>query len=258
MLQKIVAKRIERLAAAREAVSIDELKERALQAPAASDFRAAFHDGAICIIAEVKRASPSRGVLKADLRPSALVRSYEKGGAAAISVLTEQDHFQGSLADLEEVRGATRLPVLRKDFIVDPYQIVEARASGADTFLLIASILGAGDLKLLVEQGRAWGMEPLVEVHDRPDLDRALAADARIIGINNRDLKTFRVDLETTVRLSREVPHGHVIIAESGIRTREDILRLREAGVHGFLIGETLVTSEDPEARLRELVDGNG
>lgn len=258
MLRKIVAKRVERLAAAKEALSAQSLEQRARQVPAALDFKGAFQSDVMSIIAEVKRASPSRGVLKADLQPSDLVRSYEKGGAAAVSVLTEQDHFQGSLADLEEVRGATRLPVLRKDFIVDPYQVVEARAAGADSFLLIASILDADDLKLLLEHGRAWGMEPLVEVHNESELRKAVAADARVIGINNRDLATFRVDLETTVRLAKDIPAGRVIISESGIRTREDIVRLRAAGVHGFLIGETLVTSEDPEARVRELVDGNG
>jgi indole-3-glycerol phosphate synthase len=257
MLREIVEKRVERLAETKKAVSIECLEERARQAPAALDFKGAFASGTIRIIAEVKRASPSKGVLNADLEPSVLVRSYETGGAAAISVLTEQDHFQGSLSDLEAVRSATRLPILRKDFIVDPYQVVEARASGADSFLLIASILDVGELQLLLEQGRQQGMEPLVEVHDRSDLDKALNAHAQVIGINNRDLKTFQVSLDTTVRLAKEIPDGHVIISESGIRTREDILSLRDAGVHGFLIGETLVTSQNPAASLRELVDGN-
>jgi indole-3-glycerol phosphate synthase len=171
-------------------------------------------------------------------------------------VLTEEDHFQGSLSDLEEVREATHLPILRKDFIVDPYQVVEARAAGADSFLLIAAILNTRSLISLVQEGRTWGMEPLVEIHDWSDLDRALAAGAKVIGINNRDLRTFQVDLETSLRLMEDIPSGLVAISESGIRSREDILRLKQAGVRGFLIGETLVTSVNPEARIREMING--
>jgi len=256
MLQKILKIRLERLAAAKASVSAKALEKRALQRIAARDFPAAFAGGSVHIIAEVKRASPSRGPLKADLQPAELVACYERGGAAAISVLTETDHFQGSLADLEEVVAVTDLPVLRKDFIVDPYQVVETRAAGADSFLLIAALLESRELASLLREGRNWGMEPLVEVHDRTDLDRALAADAKAIGINNRDLKTFRVDLETSLRLMQEIPSGCVIVSESGIRTREAILRLQAAGAHGFLIGEELVTSTDPEARIRELVNG--
>jgi len=256
MLQKILKIRLERLAAAKASVSAKALEQKASQRIAARNFPAAFTGGSVHVIAEVKRASPSRGLLKADLLPAELVACYERGGAAAVSVLTETDHFQGSLADLEEVVAITNLPVLRKDFIVDPYQIVETRAAGADSFLLIAALLERRELKSLVQAGRSWGMEPLVEVHDREDLDRALMADAKAIGINNRDLTTFRVDLETTLRLMQEIPSERVIISESGIRTREDILRLRAEGAHGFLIGEELVTSTDPEARIRELVNG--
>lgn len=257
MLQKIVEIRMKRLAAAKTAVSRKALEQRAEQRLPARNFEAAFFGDSIHIIAEVKRASPSRGLLKADLRPAELVAGYERGGATAVSVLTEEDHFQGSLADLEEAAAATHLPVLRKDFILDPYQVVEARAAGADSFLLIAAILNRRDLRSLLKEGRTWGMEPLVEVHDRSDLDRALAADAKVIGINNRDLKTFHTDLETSLLLMKEIPSGYVVISESGIRTRDDILRLRDAGIQGFLIGEALVTSSDPEDRIRELIDGS-
>jgi indole-3-glycerol phosphate synthase len=247
---------MERLAAVKSAIGRKTLEKRAEQRPSPHDFRGAFRGSSIRIIAEVKRASPSRGTLKADLEPAALASSYEKGGAAAVSVLTEEDHFQGSLSDLEEVREATHLPILRKDFIVDPYQVVEARAAGADSFLLIAAILNTRSLISLVQEGRTWGMEPLVEIHDWSDLDRALAAGAKVIGINNRDLRTFQVDLETSLRLMEDIPSGLVAISESGIRSREDILRLKQAGVRGFLIGETLVTSVNPEARIREMING--
>ena len=171
-----------------------------------------------------------------------------------MSVLTEQDHFFGSMEVLELVRNQVALPILRKDFITDPYQVVEARAAGADSFLLIAGLLDSVQLKSLIEVGRAWQMEPLVEVHDLPQLHTALDANARLIGINNRDLTTFHVNLDISLQLVKRVPQDRTVISESGIRSREDILRLSDAGIKGFLIGESLVTAADPAAKLRELI----
>jgi len=209
-----------------------------------------------CIIAEVKKASPSLGVIREDLDVGRLVEAYQEGGAGAISVLTEQDHFQGSISVLAEVRKMVSLPILRKDFIIDPYQIVEARAAGADSFLLIAALPDLATLRDLIQCGREWHMEPLVEVHNSAELQMVLQTDAQVIGINNRDLTTFRVDPNTTIDLAKGVPSDRILVTESGIRTRDDILRLADAGVRGFLIGETLVRADDPAAKIRELLNG--
>jgi len=212
------------------------------------------------LIAEVKRASPSRGMLRADLDPQALARTYAGSGAAAISVLTEGQHFQGSLDDLEAVRavldgrGGPRPPVLRKDFLFDAYHLFEARVYGADAVLLIAAILNPKLLAELLALARTLGMECLVEVHDERELERALAADAQIIGINNRDLRTFEVDLAVSERLRSLIPQDRVVVAESGIHTRADVQRLRALGVNAVLIGEALVTAEDAGAKIRELL----
>lgn len=206
------------------------------------------------IIAEIKRASPSRGAIRADLDPVEFARRYERGGASAVSVLTDERFFGGSLADLGSVRAATGLAVLRKDFLVDPYQVVEARCHGADAVLLIARVLSRKDLERLLLEVRGVGMEALVEIHDERDLEKALAAGCRLVGINNRDLQTFRVDLAVTERLVRLIPSQVVVVSCSGIRRRDEILRLEVAGVRAFLIGESLVGADDPETRLRELV----
>lgn len=256
ILDKIVAARLARLAEEKAAASLDVLKQRASEKSPPLDFAGAFRGPGIHIIAEVKKASPSKGLLKPQFDPATLGRSYEEGGAAAVSVLTEQDHFMGSMSALEEVRGAVSAPILRKDFILDPYQIVEARAAGADSFLLIAGLLDLGRLRSLIDQGREWGMEPLIEVHDLPELNMAIESGARIIGINNRDLKTFRVDIRVTLQLIKNVPKGRIVVSESGISTRDEILRLGDAGVAGFLIGECLVTSSDPASKIRELIHG--
>lgn len=212
------------------------------------------------IIAEIKKASPSKGVMRPDLRPADLACAYQEGGAAAISVLTEHHFFQGELEFLTQVRGCCALPLLRKDFILDPYQLYEARAYGADAALLIVALLqlvtnGAPEERLreLMALCAKLELEPLVEVHVEAELEVALRADARLIGINNRDLHTFQTDLEVTLRLLREIPPEKLVISESGIRDRADILRLEEAGVAAFLIGESLVRAEDPAAKLREL-----
>jgi indole-3-glycerol phosphate synthase len=253
ILIKIAQIRLERLATEKRLTSLAAVEQKASAKAPPLDFLGAFAEPGIHVIAEVKKASPSRGILRDDLDPAALVRAYEQGGAAAVSVLTEQDHFRGSMEVLELVRNQVTLPILRKDFITDPYQVVEARAAGADSFLLIVGLLDSIQLKSLIEVGRAWQMEPLVEVHDLPQLHTALDANARLIGINNRDLTTFRVNLDISLQLVKRVPQDRTVISESGIRSREDILRLSDAGIKGFLIGESLVTAADPAAKLREL-----
>ena len=254
ILKKITQIRLERLAAEKRLIPLKILERKASAKAPPLDFLGAFAEPGIHVMAEVKKASPSKGILKDDLDPAALVRAYEQGGASAVSVLTEEDHFFGSMEDLELVRNQVALPILRKDFITDAYQVVEARASGADSFLLIAGLLDSIQLKSLIEVGRAWQMEPLVEVHDLPQLHTALDANARLIGINNRDLTTFRVNLDISLQLVKRVPQDRTVISESGIRSREDILRLSDAGIKGFLIGESLVTAADPAAKLRELI----
>ena len=206
------------------------------------------------LIAEIKRASPSKGPLRPDLDPAALAGAYEAGGAAAISVLTEPRYFQGSLEDLSAAKAATRLPVLRKDFLFDPYQVYEARAHGADAVLLIVAVLDDSLLGRLLSVARDLGLGALVECHNEAEVARALAAGAPIIGFNNRDLGTFRVDLETTHRLRPLVPPGYPVVSESGIHTSADVARLREWGVDAMLVGEALVKSDDVQAKVKGLL----
>ncbi|HEV2223698.1 MAG TPA: indole-3-glycerol phosphate synthase TrpC [Candidatus Acidoferrales bacterium] len=219
------------------------------------DFRAALTRTGLNVIAELKKASPSRGLLCADYRPAMLAPILEAAGAAALSVLTEEEFFQGSLGDLKEVSKATHIPILRKDFIVDPWQLWETRAAGADSFLLIVAILDGQTLRELLELGRTLKMEALVEVHSRDELKRAADNGAKIIGVNNRDLKTFEVRLETSLELAREIPDECIAVSESGIRTHGDLERLRGAGFDAFLIGEHLMTMPEPGNALRELLD---
>jgi indole-3-glycerol phosphate synthase len=206
------------------------------------------------VIAELKKASPSLGLIRQEYRPAALAASLEAAGAVALSVLTEEDFFQGSLADLKQARKAVSIPVLRKDFIFDPWQVWESRAAGADSFLLIVSVLGDPLLADLIALGRDLGMEPLVEVHSRQELERAKKAGAKIVGVNNRDLRDFKVNLQTSVDLIGEIPDGTVAVSESGLHSREDLRRLRWAGFDAFLIGERLMTQDDPGSQLRELI----
>ncbi|MBI2172051.1 MAG: indole-3-glycerol phosphate synthase TrpC [Chloroflexi bacterium] len=208
------------------------------------------------LIAEVKRASPSRGVLKADLDAAALARTYAQNGAAAISVLTEVAHFRGSLKDMADVKAAVAgqgLPVLRKDFLFDPYQIYEARAYGADAILLIVAMLDAAHLRELLAVARSLWVQALVEVHSEAELQTALDAGAEIIGVNHRDLKTFQMDMTLAERLRPMVPRGKVVVAESGISSREDVACMRRAGVNAILVGEALVTAPDTATKVREL-----
>jgi indole-3-glycerol phosphate synthase len=208
----------------------------------------------IAVIAEIKRASPSVGVIKEDADLCSIARNYQTGGACAISVLTEAHFFKGDLSYLHLIKSETFLPVLQKDFILDPFQIYEGRISGADAILLIASVLEGGQLKEFVDLTQRLHMVPLVEVHNESDLEKALPLDLSLVGINNRDLTTFEVDLRTTLRLRREIPMKTKVISESGIKSSEDVRLLRDAGVDGVLVGEILMRSSDPASKIRELL----
>jgi indole-3-glycerol phosphate synthase len=218
--------------------------------PPPRDFPSALTSEGINIIAELKKASPSKGLLREEYAPAVLASDFEHAGAAALSVLTEEDFFHGSLGDLKEASKVTKIPILRKDFIIDPWQVWEARAAGADSFLLIAAILDDATLKELLELGRSLKMEALVEVHDGGELDRVIRAGARIIGINNRDLRDFQVHIETSLALIDKIPDECIAVSESGLRTHADIQRLRSAGFDAFLIGEHLMKDADPAAAL--------
>jgi len=259
ILDRIVASRRESIAHRKRVLPEVALKiavEKKVSPP--RDFASALSRDAINVIAELKKASPSRGVLRQEYAPAVLAEALEQAGAAALSVLTEEDFFSGSLADLKEASRVSKIPVLRKDFIVDPWQVWETRASGADAFLLIAAILSDTALRELLELGRSLKMEPLVEVHTREELDRVIAAGARIIGVNNRDLRDFRVHLETSLTLVEEIPEDCIAVSESGLRSHDDLSRLRRAGFDAFLIGEHLMTDPDPAVTLRALIGSSG
>jgi indole-3-glycerol phosphate synthase len=230
------------------------LKYGVKAAPPVRDFAAALSRDAINILAELKPASPSRGIIRDPFDAAALGRSLEAAGAAALSVLTEGEFFRGSLKNLRDARKEIALPVLRKDFIFDPWQVWESRANDADSFLLIVAALSDEQLRDLIGLGREMAMEPLVEVHTREELDRALAAGARIIGVNNRDLKTLAVRVETSYELIEQIPEECLAVAESGLRSHDDLKKLRAAGFDAFLIGEHLMLSPDPGAALRTLL----
>jgi len=222
--------------------------------PNRRDFAAALRARRPAIISEIKKASPSKGLLVEDFRPADLARQYEKGGAAALSVLTDREFFQGSLDDLRTARAACTLPVIRKDFTLTEYHVLEAAAVGADAILLIVAILDDAELRSLRELAAEFGMAALVEAHSEPELERAVRSGARIIGINNRDLNTFQVSLDTSVALAKCIPDGVIRVSESGIFNANDIHRLMEAGFDAFLVGEHLVKSGDATRALRELV----
>jgi indole-3-glycerol phosphate synthase len=226
-------------------------------APPVRDFSAALTRDAINVIAELKPASPSRGVIRDPFDAAALAKMLEGAGAAALSVLTEGEFFRGSLKNLRDARKETALPALRKDFIFDPWQVWEARANDADSFLLIVAALRDAALRELIELGRELHMEPLVEVHTRGELDRALAAGAHILGVNNRDLKTLDVRMETSLELIEHIPDGCLAVAESGLRTHSDLVELRRAGFDAFLIGEHLMAAGDPAEALFRLLKMN-
>jgi indole-3-glycerol phosphate synthase len=260
ILHRIVEARLASIAHRKRVVPEVALKiavEKKVAPP--RDFAGALsRTGGINIISELKKASPSRGVIRQEYAPAALAASLEQAGAAALSVLTEEDFFSGSLADLKEASRVTRIPILRKDFIVDPWQVWETRAAGADSFLLIAAILDDSSLRELLDLGRSLKMEALVEVHSPEELKRALAAGARIVGVNNRDLRDFQVHVETSLELAEAIPDDRIAVSESGLRSHNDLVRLQLAGFDAFLIGEQVMQSADPGAALRELREATG
>lgn len=250
ILGRIVVRKQEELAA--RTVSRADLDAVAIGVER-RDFAAALRSGKPAIIAEIKKASPSKGVLSEDFDPPKTARQYEAGGASALSVLTDRDFFQGSLDDLRAARAAVKLPVIRKDFTIDEYQVVEAAAHGADAILLIAAILDVAEMRGFRELAASYGMAALVEVHDDAELDAAFASGAEIVGVNNRDLRTFEVHLDTSLRLAARIPNGLVKVTESGIHNSTDVRTLMAAGFDAFLVGEHLMKSADPASALRSL-----
>ncbi len=252
ILREIIAHKRAELERARAPLA--ELRAAALDAPLARDFAAALCGDDVRVIAEIKRASPSEGAIREqDFDPAAIASGYEIAGAAALSVLTDGRYFGGHLDHLRAARAAVEIPVLRKDFVIDERQVIEARAAGADAVLLIVAVLDGGRLAELLALARELGMAALVEAHDETEVEAALAADARVIGVNNRDLRSFAVDLATTERLAAMVPADRVLVAESGVHTRADVERLAAAGADAVLVGTTLMRADDPGEALEEL-----
>lgn len=255
ILSRIIESRRAEVARRKRILPETVLRIAAGKADAPRDFAGVLARGTVAVIAEIKKASPSAGVLRRDFQPAALARAFEGAGAAALSVLTEEENFQGALAHLRDARAAVKLPVLRKDFIVDSYQVWEARAARADSFLLIAAALDDAALVALLALGRELLVEPLVEVHTAEELERVLAAGACIVGVNNRNLHTLDVRLETSLELVEMIPQDCIAVSESGLRSAEDLRKLRTAGFDAFLIGESLMREADPCAALRRLLD---
>jgi indole-3-glycerol phosphate synthase len=252
ILDKIVKTKTEEVAQSKITVPLADLKKSVKALAPCRDFKAAISGNECAIIAEVKCASPSRGKLVENFNPLAIARTYEENGAAAISVLTDEKYFQGKKEYLIQIKEKVQLPLLRKDFIVDPYQVYESRAIGADCVLLIVAVLG-NRLKEFIDLAKEVGLHQLIEVHTQAELDLALASGAEIIGINNRNLDTFVTDINTCKVLTAFIPHEKIVVAESGIRTRADIESIMQAGIHAFLIGEALIVSSDIGKKLREL-----
>jgi indole-3-glycerol phosphate synthase len=257
ILQRIVAVKRDEVAHARRRCGLAELQAQAAAASPARGFAAALRArveaGHPAVIAEVKKASPSKGVLREHFVPADIARSYESGGAACLSVLTDERFFQGCAAYLQQARESCSLPVLRKDFLIDPYQVVEARAMGADCVLLIAACLDDGLMSELEACATEQGLDVLVEVHDGEELERALRLRTPLIGVNNRNLRTFEVSLDTTIGLLPRIPGDRLLVTESGILARADVQRMRSADVHAFLVGEAFMRAPDPGQALREL-----
>ena len=254
ILDQIIVRKRAELVTQQTIIGIEELE--AISRPPRRPFRSALESKLPAIISEVKKASPSAGLIAENFDPAAIAARYEQGGAAALSVLTDQQFFQGSLDHLDDARQATQLPVLRKDFTLDRYHLLEAAAAGADAVLLIVAALADLELCELLEQAEELNLEALVEVHSEGELDRALDAGAGLIGINNRNLKTLEVSLETSLRLADKVPSSALWISESGIRTPQDMKLLMDAGCRAFLIGESLMKQKDPGAALANLIEG--
>jgi indole-3-glycerol phosphate synthase len=257
ILDKIVAVKHEEVAAAKKKRSLEAVREDAFSRVLTRDFegalRAKIAAGQPAVIAEVKKASPSKGVLRADFIPADIAQSYAEHGAACLSVLTDRQFFQGSADYLKQARASCDLPVLRKDFMVDPYQVYEARSMGADCILLIAACLADAQMAELEALARSMDMAVLVEVHDAAELQRALKLKTKLVGINNRNLRSFEVSLDTTLGMMKDVPPDRLLVTESGILQREDVQRMRAAGVHAFLVGEAFMRADDPGAALAEL-----
>lgn len=255
LLDDIVASKREEIELAKAETPVEKLRERSAAASPPRDFLAALsHGPPIRLIAEIKKASPSAGVFRADFDPVRIAQIYQQHGASCISVLTDGPYFQGSLEHLRQVRAAVDLPVLRKDFIVDPYQVWQARAAGADAVLLIAECLDDPTLHELHDAILELGMTPLVELYQPENLRRVLDAGAQLVGINNRDLRTFHADLGHCIRLRKQVPAGRIVVGESGIRTRRDVEQLQAAGLHAMLVGETLMAKPDIGKAVDELL----
>ena len=262
ILEKITQYKRQEIADAQTARPFHDVEVAAHAAPPVRPFAEALEaqiaKGRYALIAEIKKASPSKGLIRADFDPPALAAAYEAGGATCLSVLTDGPSFQGAPEHLKEVRAAIALPTLRKDFMVDRYQVAEARALGADCILIIMAAVDDVMAGTLCAYAKAWSMDAIAEVHDAHDLDRALRLDCRLIGINNRDLRTFETTIETTEKLAVGVPNNRIVIAESGIADRADLDRLAEAGVHAFLVGESLMRSADVAVATRELLGTRG
>jgi len=254
ILQKIIEHKREEIARQKEILPLAELRQMLAARPPTRDFAGALQGRGCSVIAEVKRSSPSKGRIRDDFDPVAIARTYEENGASAVSVLTERKYFEGRAAFIPQIARAVNLPLLRKDFIIDSYQVIETRVLGGDALLLIARLLEAATLLDFIGLASELGLAALVEVHDEEDLGKAVAAGARFVGINNRDLETFRTDLDVSVRLARRVPKGVTVVSESGINRRGDIARLMEAGIHAFLVGESLMREKDIGRKLRELL----
>ncbi len=254
ILDKICSHKLKEVAESKRLVPIESLKERCRGSRKAGRFSKAIKkDKRIRFIAEVKKASPSAGIIREDFNYISIAMEYEAGGASAISVLTDREFFKGDIRYLSEIRGAVNVPVLRKDFIIDPYQIYEAGAAGADSILLIARLLSREQIDRFISLASSLEMECLVEVHNNDELKKVMETGAEIIGINNRDLDTFETNLETTLWLCHLIPKDKIIVSESGIKTRKDILILEEAGIDAILIGETLMRSKDIFLKIKEL-----
>lgn len=258
ILEKIIARKFAEVAERSAKVSISQLHEQISQVSAVRGFANALMEKAAhkqpAIIAEIKKASPSKGVIRDPFYPAEIAKSYQMGGAACLSVLTDKDFFQGSEAYLQEARNACDLPVLRKDFMVDPYQVIEARAIGADCILLIAAALSDVQMKELEDTARDVGLDVLVEVHNQDELERALnTLDTPLLGINNRNLHTFEVSLQTTISLFKQIPDDHLVITESGILNQSDVQLMLENNIYSFLIGEAFMRAENPGLELRHL-----
>ncbi len=257
ILQRILAVKAEEVRAASEAKPLKALRAETERAPEPRDFRGALADAAraqrAAVIAEIKKASPSKGVLREDFDPATIAKSYAKGGASCLSILTDREFFHGAPEYLRQGRDACALPVLRKDFIIDPWQVYESRVMGADCILLIVKALGDAQMAELAGTASDLGMDTLLEVHDGEELERALALKPPFVGINNRDLTSFHTDLAVTLDLLPRIPEGCLVVTESGIGTREDVARMRNHGVEGFLVGEAFMRADDPGTKLAEL-----